>query len=68
MNCKHCKKFGIKYTHPNVPEKKCNWNKKSKYRRPECVTDKMGVRYVPRKKFTGEYGGRPAKDDNSTSS
>ena len=51
-----------------MPEKKCNWNKKSKYWRPEWVADKMRVKYVPRSEFTKEYGGRPVKDDDSTTS
>ena len=68
VTCKHCKKFGRKYAHPHLPEKKCNWNKKSKYWRPEWVADKMGVKYVPRSEFAEEYGGRPAKDDDSASS
>ena len=61
-------KFRRKYTHPNVPEKKYNWNKKSKYWQPEWVAEKTGVKYVPRIKFTKEYSGRPAKDDNSANS
>ena len=68
MTCKHCKKFRSKYTHPNVPEKKCNWNTKIKYWQPEWAADKMGIKYVPRSKFTKEYGGRPAKDNGSASS
>ena len=64
---KHYKKFGMRYTQPNVPEKNCNWNKKNKYWLPEWVADKIGVKCVPRSKFTGEHGGRLAKNDNSAS-
>ena len=68
MTCKHFKNFGRKFTHPNVPKKKRNWNKKRKYWQSEWVADKMGVKYVPRREFVEEYDGRPVKDDNSTSS
>jgi len=51
-----------------VPEKKCNWNKESKYWQLEWVANKMRVNYVRRIKITKEYGGRPTKDDDSASS
>ena len=37
-----------KSVRPNVLEKKYNWNKKSKYWRPEWIADKWGLNTCPK--------------------
>ena len=65
--CKHCKAFGRTRAHPNVSESKCNWNKKSKFWRPEWVAKKMGLPYVQRDDFDKAHGGWPDGDDSDRS-
>ena len=65
--CKHCKLFGCTRAHPNVPEAKCNWNKKSKFWRPEWVAKKMGLPYVQRDDFDAAHGGWPDDADSDRS-
>ena len=61
-HCKYCKKFGRTKPHPNVPEKRCNWNKKYDGWRPEWVCRKMKLRYTPREDFDEIKGGYPSSD------
>ena len=66
-DCRHCKAFGRTRAHPNVSESKCNWNKKSKFWRPEWVAKKMGLPYVQRDEFDKAHGGWPDGDDSDRS-
>jgi hypothetical protein len=65
--CRHCKAFGRTRAHPNVSESKCNWNKKSKFWRPEWVAKKMGLPYVQRDEFDKAHGGWPDGADSDRS-
>ena len=48
-SCPHCKEYGgygLSHTAPkNVPHDECNYNKKWKGWRPECVCKKIGITY-----------------------
>ena len=57
--CQRCKLFGRHQAHPNVSESRCNWNKKSKFWRPEWVAKKIGLPYVQRDHFDKAHDGWP---------
>ena len=63
--CPHCKKWGRRVRHPNVPSSKCYWNKKYKGFRPRNVCRKMDIKYKSRSDFAPDMGGYPSDGEGS---
>ena len=66
--CPHCKKFGQKNPHPNIPFDKCRWNQKWKGYRNQYQCAEMELPYKPRWKFTPKLGGFPRDSSDSEDS
>lgn len=64
--CRHCRKFGRRRQHPNIPIERCFYNRNKRWR-PRGVCNEMDIPFKPRDWFEQDSDGASDSDDSRAS-